>query len=83
MLELSIAFGEIVRRRRVEKNISQEEFADIASIHRTYVSKIELGKVRLGLDVAKKVALGLDFPLSTLIAEAEKLLEAQEKEVGS
>jgi transcriptional regulator with XRE-family HTH domain len=65
------AFGTVVRKRREEKGISQEELAARAGIHRTYVSSIERSKVRLGLDIAKKVAAGLGLPLSDLIAEAE------------
>lgn len=86
MSELSTAFGEVIRRRRITKSISQEELADLAGIHRTYMSKIELGKVRLGLDAARKVATGLGLPLSVLIAEAEELLnstDVSEKKVGS
>jgi transcriptional regulator with XRE-family HTH domain len=52
--------------------MSQEDLAARAGIHRTYVSSIELGKVRLGLDIAKKVANGLGVALSDLIVEAER-----------
>ena len=68
----STVFGTVVRKRREGSGLSQESLADFAGIHRTYVSSIELGKVRLGLDVAKKVADGLKIPLSELIAEAER-----------
>ena len=68
---ISKAFGKAVRRRREKLGLSQEALADKAGIHRTYVSSIELGKVRVGLDIAQKVAHGLGFPLSRLIAEAE------------
>lgn len=51
--------------------LAQEKLAALAGIHRTYISSIELGKVRIGLDIAKKVADGLGVPLSKLIAEAE------------
>jgi ribosome-binding protein aMBF1 (putative translation factor) len=68
----SNTFGIVVRKRREGSGLSQENLADLAGIHRTYVSSIELGKVRLGLDVAKKVADGLKLPLSELIAEAER-----------
>jgi transcriptional regulator with XRE-family HTH domain len=68
---ISKAFGGVVRRRRERLGLSQEALADRAGIHRTYVSSIELGKVRIGLDVAKKVAEGLEIPLSELITEAE------------
>lgn len=69
--ELSKAFGRVVRRRREKLGLSQEALAAKAGIHRTYISSVELGKVRLGLDVAKKVAGGLGASLSDLIAEAE------------
>jgi transcriptional regulator with XRE-family HTH domain len=68
---ISKAFGRVVRSRREGRGISQEELAALAGIHRTYVSSIELGKVRLGLDIAKRVADGLGVRLSDLIAEAE------------
>ncbi len=69
--DISKAFGRVVRRRREALGLSQEKLAERAGIHRTYVSSIERGKVRLGLEVAKKIAEGLDQSLSELIAEAE------------
>jgi transcriptional regulator with XRE-family HTH domain len=71
---ISQAFGRVVQRRREAKGISQEKLAEVAGIHRTYVSKIELGKVRLGLNIANKVAEAIGEPLSRLIEEAEKNL---------
>jgi transcriptional regulator with XRE-family HTH domain len=68
---LSSAFGQATRRHRERIGISQETLADRAGIHRTYISSIERGRVRLGLDVAKKVADGLGVSLAKLIAEAE------------
>ena len=65
-------FGIAVRRRRHKLDLSQEDFADKADIHRTYVSSIELGKVDVGIGTAYKVANALGLPLSTLIKEAER-----------
>lgn len=65
-------FGIAVRRKRHKLDLSQEDFADKAEIHRTYVSSIELGKVNIGIGTAYKVAAALGLPLSTLIKEAEK-----------
>jgi transcriptional regulator with XRE-family HTH domain len=65
-------FGIAVRRRRHKLELSQEDFADKAEIHRTYVSSIELGKVDVGIGTAFKIAQALDLPLSKLIKEAEK-----------
>ena len=64
-------FGLVVRRRRHKLNLSQEDFADKANIHRTYVSSIELGKVDIGIGVAYKIASALNLPLNKLIKEAE------------
>lgn len=72
MNRISAAFGETVRRRREAIGLSQEALADQAGIHRTYVSSIELGKVRVGLDIAKRVADGLGLPLHQLLKEAEE-----------
>lgn len=65
-------FGVTVRRRRHKLGLSQEDFADKADIHRTYVSSIELGKVDVGIGVAYKIAKALDLPLSRLLKEVEK-----------
>jgi transcriptional regulator with XRE-family HTH domain len=69
---ISKAFGRVVRTRREARELSQEELAALAGIHRTYISSIELGKVRLGLEIAKKVARGLGVSLSELVADAER-----------
>ena len=71
MSNLIKKFGIAVRKRRNKLGVSQEVFAEKASIQRTYVSDIELGKVKVGLDVAQKVAKALRMPLSKLIKEAE------------
>lgn len=65
-------FGIAVRRKRHKLGLSQEDFADKAEIHRTYVSSIELGKVDVGIGTAYKVATALDLPLSALIKETER-----------
>ena len=68
-------FGIAVRRKRHKLNLSQEAFADMAGIHRTYVSSIELGKVDVGIGVAYKVANALNLPLSRLLKETETHLK--------
>jgi transcriptional regulator with XRE-family HTH domain len=68
---LSAFFGVVVRRHRERLGLSQENLAARAGIHRTYVSSIERGRVRLGLDIAKNIADGLGIPLHRLIADAE------------
>jgi transcriptional regulator with XRE-family HTH domain len=68
---MSKLFGRAVRTLREKRGLSQEALAAKAGIHRTYVSSVELGKVRLGLEVAKKLADALGLALSEVIALAE------------
>jgi transcriptional regulator with XRE-family HTH domain len=67
--------GTAIRRRRHKLNLSQEDFADMANIHRTYVSSIELGKVDVGIGVAYKIAKALKLSLSKLLKETEACLK--------
>jgi transcriptional regulator with XRE-family HTH domain len=72
MQPIELLFGKAVRRRRSELGLSQEDFADKAGIHRTYVSSIELGKVQISIAVAHKLAVALEIPLSKLWKEVEQ-----------
>ncbi len=65
------SFGRVVRRQRQKLGLSQEDFAERANVHRTYISSIELGKVSVGLEVANGLARALGMRLSELIRRAE------------
>jgi transcriptional regulator with XRE-family HTH domain len=71
MQTLEQIFGAAVRARREKQRISQEDFADKAGIHRTYVSSIELGKVKVSIAIAEKLAVALEIPLSKLWRDVE------------
>ena len=43
-MDIRLRLGRNVRRLRQEKGWSQEDYADRAGIHRTYVSDIERGR---------------------------------------
>ena len=38
-----MSFGQTIRKIRLSKGISQEKFADMCELHRTYISDIEKG----------------------------------------
>ncbi len=69
---IRVRFGLAVRKRRQELSISQEELADRAELHRTYISDIERGRRNLSLDNIEKLALALELSLSELMREAEQ-----------
>jgi transcriptional regulator with XRE-family HTH domain len=68
---LSQAFGVVLRERRLAARISQEELAQAADLHPTYVSMIERGVRNPTLDVAARLAKALRVSLLRLIDEAE------------
>jgi transcriptional regulator with XRE-family HTH domain len=45
-----VAFGQRVRRIREQRGFSQEQLAELAGIHRTYMSSVERGQRNIGLD---------------------------------
>jgi transcriptional regulator with XRE-family HTH domain len=59
--------GANVRRLRLEKGWSQEEFADRAGIHRTYVSDIERGARNPTITVVEKLARPLGSSAAALL----------------
>lgn len=70
--DLLLAFGQTVRRIRLSKDISQEQFADMCDLHRTYISDIELGKRNVSLENIGKMASALDMSISKLFQEVER-----------
>lgn len=70
--DLLFTFGQTVRKLRLSKDISQEKFADMCNLHRTYISDVELGKRNVSLENIEKMATALDMHVSTLFQEVEK-----------
>lgn len=59
-------FGEKIRTLRVKKGMSQEELADRAGVHRTYVGMIERGEKNITLKNIEKYAKALEVRISEL-----------------
>lgn len=49
-LERRRAFGEQVRKHRLDRGWSQEKLAERSGLHRTYISPIELGQRNVSID---------------------------------
>lgn len=60
-------FGERVKAARAEKNLSQEDLADICQLDRTYISGIERGLRNPSLTGIFKLAYGLGVDPGTLV----------------
>ena len=70
--KLRIAFGKRIRAYRHARELSQEELAERADLHRTYVSTIERGGQSVSLDNAAKLARALKVSLSELIDRLDR-----------
>ena len=66
-MDIRKRLGNNVRRLRLEKGWSQEDYADRAGIHRTYVSDIERGARNPTVTVVEKLAKPLDTKPGTLL----------------
>lgn len=60
-------FGKSVKEERVKMSLSQEELADRAGVHRTYIGMIERAEKNITLENIEKIAKGLNVPISELL----------------
>ncbi len=65
------AYGQTIRKIRQSQNISQECFADLCGLHRTYISDVELGKRNVSLENIEKIADALNIKMSDIFKEIE------------
>lgn len=59
--------GQNVRRLREAAGHSQEAFADVAGLHRTYISDVERGVRNPTIRVVDKIATALDVNAGSLL----------------
>lgn len=72
-IELSKAFGAVVRVRRTELKLSQEELAHQAGLHRTYIGMIERGEKNITLENINRISNALKLSNSELFTQLENL----------
>jgi transcriptional regulator with XRE-family HTH domain len=56
-----------VRRLRNERGLSQEEMAELADFHRTYVSQLERRITNISVDGLERLAIALDVDIVELL----------------
>lgn len=66
MEEIRLRFGKAVRKRRHQLGVSQEEFADMCALDRTYVGGIERGERNVALVNIERIAKAFKVSLSEL-----------------
>ncbi|GMV00208.1 MAG: hypothetical protein AMXMBFR51_29400 [Ignavibacteriota bacterium] len=66
--EISLRFGQKVREVRTSRGLSQEQLAELAGIHRTYIGMIERAEKNITLVTIHKIASALNVKVSELIS---------------
>ncbi|KGP75315.1 restriction-modification system control element Bcll [Desulfosporosinus sp. Tol-M] len=77
-MNLLHVFAGNLKRYRLQFGLSQEEFADKASLHRTYISAVEREKRSIALDNIEKIAMALEIDAYLLFVEENRHLTAKE-----
>jgi transcriptional regulator with XRE-family HTH domain len=67
-----LLLGTAVREVRARRTLSQEALGYAGELHRNYVGAIERGEINPTFRVLRKLARGLDLPLSELFALFER-----------
>lgn len=62
-------FGEKLKQLRKVKGLSQEQLAEKANLHRTYIGMIERAEKNITLLNIEKIANALDTKISSLLNE--------------
>jgi len=64
--DILVKFGQKVRDRRFELSLSQEELAERAGVHRTYVGMIERAEKNITLVNIEKIAKALRLTIGEM-----------------
>ena len=64
--DIIAVFGQRVRMLRKARELSQETFADLAGLHRSYMGGVERGERNVSLVNIKKIADALEISVEKL-----------------
>ena len=65
--ERQVEFGDRVKAMRMKSGLSQEGLAHAASINRTYIASLEVGRRNPSLDMMSRLAIALGVDLGELV----------------
>lgn len=68
-MDILKVFGTNLRKYREEKNITQEKFAEMSGLHRTYISDVERFQRSISLGNVQKIADALEIETYLLFKE--------------
>jgi len=63
---LLITLGKRIKENRLKRNLSQEDLAAKANMHRTYIGMVERGEKNITISNLKKISDALEIDISVL-----------------
>ena len=69
---LQRTIGENLRAHRLARGLSQEAFAEILGVHRTYMGSVERGERNLTLRSVERIAARIDEDPLSLLQPSQK-----------
>lgn len=70
--EALVALGRAINAIRKEKGLRQEDLAERAGLHESYISVLESGQRNPTWSAVRRISAGLEVPLSDLARRAEE-----------
>lgn len=71
-MDIIKVFADNVKRYRKEKGYSQEYFAELCGMHRTYISALECYRRSISLENIQRIADALDIETYMLFLEKDE-----------
>ena len=69
-MDILVTLGTNLKRYRLEKGLSQEKFAELCGLHRTYISDIECFTRNVSIENVQKIATALGVKPYELLMES-------------
>jgi transcriptional regulator with XRE-family HTH domain len=72
MKKINQNLGKTICEMRQERGLSQESFAELADVHRTYISQLERGLKSPTVSILFRIAAALKVNASTILQRIER-----------
>jgi transcriptional regulator with XRE-family HTH domain len=80
---MRLLFAERLRAERERRNLTQEVFADLCELHRTYIGGVERGERNLSIDSMERIANALELPLFEMLRRPVEAVALAETDMPS
>lgn len=70
--ELTLRFGALMQRIRLERGLSQERVGELSGLHRNYIGAIERAERTPSIVTADRLAKALGTTLASVFGELER-----------